>query len=136
MRSGSRTAFTMTELLVVVIILGILATFGLAQYGKVVERRYYGESQNLLLAIYSGERYYYFSNGAYLDNPSTDADWRLIHMDNPNNYSSLPVTFSVSAAGSTFTATATRNGGTCNTNTITVTQVRALGGTWSGCSSM
>ena len=136
MRSGSRTAFSLIELLVVIIIIGILATLGLAQYGKVVERRYYGESEDLLYAIYSGERDYYFSNGVYLNNPSTDADWRLIRTDNPNNYSSLPVTFSVSASGATFTATGTRNGGTCNNNTITIKQDRLLGGTWSSCSGL
>lgn len=126
----------MAELLVVVVIMGILTALGLVFYRKAAERRYFGESQNLLYAIYSGQRAYYFSNGAYFDNPSSDADWRLIHTDNPNDLDSLPVTFSVTSPGATFTATATRNGGACDSLTITIPQDRVLGGTWSGCSDM
>ena len=104
-------AFTLFEVLMAVMIVGMLAGLGIPTYRKTVERGYWREAQDLLLTIYYGERAYFTSNGAYfgpLDQTSTMAAWRTINMDNPNLGSSPPVTFSVTAAGATLTATATR----------------------------
>jgi len=129
---------TLIELLVIAAILGILAAAAIPGYRKALERSYLREAQDLLLAIYSGQRAYFFMSGFYLDNPSSMAEWRLIHMDDPNITATIPVSFTVSApSASTFTSTATRlGGGPCVGNTATINQDRTEAGSWPSCSGL
>jgi len=113
--------FTLAEVLVTIVIVGILAAIAIPRYRKTIERGYWREAQDLLMTIYHGERAFFFTNTAYCDadNPTGApcTGWRSIHMDNPN-LGSIPVTFSVTASGSSFTATATRADGSGRTMTI------------------
>lgn len=130
--------FTLMEIMITVVIIGILAAMALPGFGKTRERSYWQQAEQTLLAIYAGERSYFLINNAYYDvnesaaNPMTE--WRTINIDDPN-LASIPVTYTVSAAGSAFTASATRNGGPCNTKVRTVDQDRALtaGTCWAAC---
>lgn len=127
-----RCGVTLVELMIVVLILGVLAGIALPTYSRTVERSYRQEAQDVLYAVYQGERSYYLTNNAYygpLTDTSPMSEWRTIYMDNPN-LGSVPVAFAVSVVGATFTATATRVGGRCNTRTVTIDQSRTLGGTW------
>lgn len=126
--------FTLAEALIVVVILAILAAVAIPNYRRSVERGYWRQAQDLLMAIYSGERVYFFRENAYkggLGPASTMEDWRTIDIDNPNLGATPQVEFSVTASGTgptaTFTATATRKGGgPCDTKTLTIDQARTF----------
>ena len=111
-----RRGMTLTELLMTVIVIAILASMALPQYRRTVERGYWRTSQDVLRTIYAGQQVYFTINDQYVDNPTTLAQWRQIYMDDPNGSIPIPVTFSVttnglSGAAATFTATATRDAG-------------------------
>ena len=57
--------FTLVELLVVVLIVGILASFGVTEYRKVIEHSRASEAVNLLRALYVGEESYYLAHWEY-----------------------------------------------------------------------
>ncbi len=129
--------FTLIEMMMTVVIIGILAAIALPGYVKTRERSYWQAAESILLAIYAGERAYFLVNNTYrgpLTAGSSMAEWRLINIDNPN-LASIPVSYSVTAAATTFTATAERPGGPCPGSTRTVNQDRVLlpiGSCWCG----
>lgn len=114
-----RNGFTLLEMMVTVIIVGIVAAIALPSYGKARERGYWRHAEQTLLTIYHGQRAHFLSSaaGTYCDVSTTNccpqpACWRDgIYMDNPN-LGSIPVTFAVTsnAPFTTFEATATRDG--------------------------
>ena len=104
----AQRGYTLTEVLVTVMIIGILATMALPQYGKTVELSHWRTARDILLVIYSGEQLYFSVN----NNTYRDADgspppgtWGDIYMDDPN-IAGNPVTYSTTAPGATFSATA------------------------------
>jgi prepilin-type N-terminal cleavage/methylation domain-containing protein len=128
-----RGAFTLTELLTVLIVIAVMAAVAVPQYRKATERGYCRSAQDLLQTIYTGEQVYWTARATFTD-PATCASppgpWQCIYMDNPNG--TLPVTFAVPASGaSTFTAQATRDaGGLCAGKVMTINEQRVLGGDW------
>lgn len=128
--------FSLIELIAIVVILSVLAAVGLPTYSRTMERSYWQEAQDVLYTIYHGQRSYYLTTNTYygpLDQTSAMAAWRTIYMDNPN-LGAIPVTFTVTAAGSgstsTFAATATRVGGSCDGKDLQIDQTRVVTGTW------
>lgn len=122
--------FTLLELMVAVIILGILGSLALPTYQRSVERRYWRQAQDLLHAIYAGERAYYFATGAYHDPGPCDqtvcdpVEWQKICTEAPFS-GSVPLEFGVDTttpcgAPACFTATATHS--TETTQFITINQ--------------
>lgn len=136
-----RIGFTLLELLVVVMILGILFVFALPVYQKNIEREYVREADELLLSIYDGERAYFFRTGKYFEvtDPNSDAQWKTIHVDNPNRLDSLPADFTAETGGcgppTCFKAQAKRIGGTMCTNNIRKIKSleRKVTGNWGTC---
>ena len=120
--------FTLLELMITVVIIGILAAMAVAGYQRTVERGYWQTSRDILQTIYSGEIVYWTTNSQYF----APGAWTTIYMDDPTG--AIPATFTVvvnnGAVPPTFTATATRNGGPCNTKTQTVDQTHTFGGNW------
>lgn len=58
-------AFTLVELLIVVIIIGILASVGIVQYGTVIEKSRSAEAYSVLADIVAAEKAYFVDNDAY-----------------------------------------------------------------------
>lgn len=114
-RMRGRYGFTLTEVMMTAVIVGILASMAVPTYIKSMNRGYWQSAQDILLTIYAGERNFFFNNNAYLllTPASPNSEWRKIKMDNPN-LGSVPIQFSVDAArggDAGFTATATRGSG-------------------------
>jgi len=57
--------FTLIELIIVIIIIGILAAIGLSQYTKVVEKGRAAEARTILGTLRSAEIAEFIENGAY-----------------------------------------------------------------------
>lgn len=128
--AAGASGFTLTEVMVAVGIVAILASIALPQYRKTVETAYKREAEDLLMTIYYGERAYFVTNSKYV-NPAPN--WNEIYMEDPN-LGSIPVAFSVTAPGPTFTASAQRGpGGPCANNVLQIDQTRKVSGSWCGC---
>ncbi len=64
----NKKAFTLLELLVVVLIIGILAAIALPQYKKAVLKSRFATIKNMTRAIYEAEQRYYLAHGSYTKN--------------------------------------------------------------------
>lgn len=133
------TGFTLLEVLVTVVIVGILASVAIPNYTKTVEQGYRREAQDLLLTIFYGERAYLAENGGYflVGNPDDTGQWRTLFMENPN-LASIPVTFTFTSVCNKpgcdppeFTAEAERKDDPCATDrSLTIDQDRTIDGEW------
>ncbi len=70
-----KKGFTLMELLVVIIIIGVLASLGLAQYSKVIEKGRTAEAKMILGQLRTAESLYYGENDEFatVANLSVDA---------------------------------------------------------------
>ncbi|MFA5388245.1 MAG: prepilin-type N-terminal cleavage/methylation domain-containing protein [Candidatus Omnitrophota bacterium] len=73
-----KTGFTLTEILIVVIIIGILATLALPMLVKTLEKAKLGEAASNLNLIRTGEKIYFLENSFF----TTDID--SLNIENPN----------------------------------------------------
>ena len=116
------SGFTLMELLIVIVIVGILASVALPSFGKTIERTRVKDAQATLASVYSAERVYRLDQGGYgtlndlianryVTNPNAgNADWTFTISDVSGSTSN------------TFTATANRSTGGYSTNTVWVNQ--------------
>ena len=117
----NRKGFTLVEVLIVVIIIGILAAIGVPQFANSIEKAKGGEARAGLGHLQTGEKVYFAENEYYSTNTG-DLDITL---------SQRYWTFTISSPTSTtYTATATRSGGTRSGQTITMDQAGAIAGNW------
>ncbi|MCM8795767.1 MAG: type II secretion system GspH family protein [Candidatus Omnitrophica bacterium] len=135
-----KRGFTLLELLVVIIIIGVLATLGIQQYGRMIERARGAEARMILGQIRSTAAAYRLERGSCtgFDNTAagigTGAD-QIPSACRATHYFS----YTVSSTANGFTATATRcttggktpNGSSPLTLTLT-TDFNAGTDTWGG----
>ena len=69
--SNKRQGFTLVELAVVIVIIGVLAAFGVPRFLKSVERSKAGEAVSYLSAIRSSQERYQSQNGTYASDLTT-----------------------------------------------------------------
>jgi len=112
--------FTSVEVLIVVIIIGILAAIGIPQFAQSIEKAKGGEARAGLGHIQTGEKVYFAERETYtnqlgeLDITLTQKYW----------------VFTIAATATTYTATATRSGGTRSGQTVTMDQAGTISGNW------
>jgi prepilin-type N-terminal cleavage/methylation domain-containing protein len=75
----AKKSFTLMEIIIVVIILGVIASFAIPSYFKSMECSYRDDAINQLKAIYGAEQIYYARTGTYwpaaaLDSECTSGD--------------------------------------------------------------
>ncbi len=128
-----RSGFTLLELIVGVVIVGILASIALPNFSKSIEKTKVRDAQTTLSAIYSAEKIYRLDQNTYGTLPNLVGSNYISDPDPSNSNSEW--NFGVASAVSTFTATATRTGGRYNGQTITVTETFA-GTTYGGTHSL
>ena len=102
-----RSGFTLVELAVVIVIIGVLAAFGVPRFIKSVERSKAAEAFEYLASIRTAQERYQAQYGTYAANV-TDLDIK----NSPPKYFSVPATFTASATTlqDSWTLTLTRTG--------------------------
>ena len=130
----STIAFTLTELMIVVAIIGIIAGFAIPNYTKAVERAHLRDAIIQLTNVHAANQIYRAENGSYWP-PANGQDLTAINANLdlgilPNG---MTYTCGIGAgpAGSTFSCTAVRDPPAASF-TVTVTQA-AVSGTNPGC---
>lgn len=112
--------FTLTELIVVVVVLGIMAGFAIPNYTKSIDRSYRKDGTVNLTAIYAAEQIYYNNNNGSYWPASGSGDVSAINSNLGLGILSNNLTYSCSGNGATFSCTAIRG-----SMTLTVTQASA-----------
>ncbi len=114
-----RAGFTLVELAVVIVIIGVLAAFGVPRFIKSVERSKAAEAFEYLASIRTSQERYQAQYGTYATNV-TDLD---IESQAPK-YFSVPATFSTadtSTLQNSWSLTLTRTGSSAGYGAYTVT---------------
>ena len=102
-RGGYPSGFTLTEILIVVIIVGILATLALPMLVKTLEKAKLGEAASNLNLIRTGEKIY------FLEWSTFTSDLDSLNIEDPNDATKRYFDYTIeSANGSDFTARAQR----------------------------
>ncbi|MCX5715053.1 MAG: prepilin-type N-terminal cleavage/methylation domain-containing protein [Candidatus Omnitrophica bacterium] len=136
-----RRAFTLVELIVVVIIIGILLSVGIPQYRKALERSRGAEAYAGLAHIQQGEKVYFASNEKYYNttnNPASKSAPRAMPIADTTALDiTLPQVgwyFNVSCSDVSrdFEATAYRLSGPCGTCLITIDENGTQSEIWKG----
>ena len=137
-----KRGFTLLEMMVVVVVIGILVAMAVPNYSKAVELERWRAARDILMTMYYGERTHMFAsnNGTYCDvtggtnNGCTGPApcWNDIHTENPN-LKSIPITFTATSSGpfTTFTGTAQHDpGGRCDSKSMSINEQRRFSGNW------
>ena len=107
-------AFTLVEVLVVVVIVGVLTALAIPTYAKYIETSRARSAWKVLKNIRNGERTFRLESGNFLAiteaaAPTADTEWNKIQMDNPNKaQSAIGYRFWVDVASGTFSGRARR----------------------------
>ena len=73
---NNKKSFTLVEIIVVIIIIGMMAAFALPRFGTTVEVTRASEGRQILTALWAAQRKYAIDNGRYA-NDTADLDTRV-----------------------------------------------------------
>lgn len=111
-QSVLKKGFTLIELIIVVVIIGILAAFAMPQFAKTKERALGNEARANLKLIQAAEKIYRMEMNTYYpalaDPPQSDVNH--INDDLKLSLTEANWDYSITGGASTFTASAARNG--------------------------
>ena len=105
--------FTLTEILIVVVIVALLAVLALPMFVKTIEKAKVGEAISNLNLIRAGQKIYYLEYGCFAGTGTSEDPIEKLKIEDPNDASSRYFYYEIaSPAGDTsdFTAQATRGG--------------------------
>jgi type IV pilus assembly protein PilE len=130
----SRTkGFTLIEIIVVLVIIAILATIAVPSYNTYIQQGAAKSAQNNLVSIYNGQKTKYFNTSSYYDSGGASSDLTGINTALGLNISDNNFQYTCTAAGSTFSCTATNSGDSNLYLTVTNNSIILPGGT--GCTA-
>ncbi len=118
MKRTKGSGFTLLELLIVVIIVGILATFAIPQFLGFVDRSREGEATNLISSILTAELLYFQENGQFSAVPG---DLALNIPSNPRHWSPIVSGTSIQVPGTATGTPALTGIGTTNVRVFMTT---------------
>ena len=115
----NRVGFSLIEIMIVVVIIGILATMAYPSLEKYLQRSKQTEAKTNLTAIYTAQKLYFAENQKYASNTAA--------LPIELQTSGMLYTYTISVQSSSFTATATGNLDDDNTKDIwTINQNKSL----------
>lgn len=110
--------FTLLELLVVLVIIGILSALSITNYAKTRERAHDREAQSALSLIQAAERVRRLRSAAYYPPSGTEGDIGNINTNLKLSLAEQGWDYSIAGGTDTFNASATRNGRTWSINQV------------------
>ena len=105
---NSKKAFTIIELMVVIVIIGILAVIALPKFKLTVDRAIESDAINKLMTIHAANKIYFAQTGGYF---AGNLDVNGINSSLAINIIPDNMTYSYTGNANNYTATATRSSG-------------------------
>jgi prepilin-type N-terminal cleavage/methylation domain-containing protein len=100
----NRRGFTLIELMIVVVIIGILAALAIPRFMAATSKAKQSEAKGILKQAYTMQRTYFQQHGLYLPAAGNgDANWATLGVEIP---ATAVYTYTCVVAGATFTAQA------------------------------
>ena len=132
-RVHNRKGFTLIELMIVVVIIGILAALAIPRFMQTTGKAKKAEAKTVLKQLFQLESAYYQEHDAFVAGANT-AGLVASHLSFDDPGADARYSYSVTVNGATFTATATEladadGDGTAN-ETLTMDQDGVEGGDW------
>jgi prepilin-type N-terminal cleavage/methylation domain-containing protein len=80
-----KNGFTLVEIIIIIVIVGILSIIGISTYNGYVKRSIATEGRNLLGDINTGQQSYYYRKGKYYSGGSNEQYSAILGVDARNN---------------------------------------------------